>query len=320
MFEALLVVAVLLGIALPHFLPLHAVAPRTAVTVWLSALALRALVALAMAAFIFLYVPQTDTFGAVADWCWSLVSHHLGLSGHPLAHAAVILPALAIAGSLLWVLFGLVRGALALRLLLARRSLGEGPYGSMVVHGDEILVAVTGVGRARVVISHSALGAMDREELEASVAHELGHIRRRHRPLLLIGSAFKGLGRLLPGTGAAERELSFHLERDADEYAVRSTQAPLALASAICKASTAREGSAVLPALGGSGRVSLRLDYLVGARRPAGVLLERSTRVLAALTASLVLALGGTLPAWATASAEQAVQADATLTASCPHG
>lgn len=299
--EVAIALALACAIALPHALPLHAARPGSAGAAWFFALALRALTAVGAAAFVLIYLPRTDAFKAAAEWCWALVSHHLGLSGHPLAHAAVVLPALAIACTLLWVIFGLVRAGVALWLLLARRSVGYGPMGSIVVDGDDVMVAATGVGRARVVVSRKALGVLDAEELEASVAHELGHIRRRHRPLLLLASAFAGLARVLPGTRAALAGFTFSLERDADDYAVRATRDPLALASAICKAAQPPEAPGLV-ALGGGGRVALRLGYLVGEARPGGVVLERSTRLLAVLLAAITIALFATLPAWALAS------------------
>lgn len=313
--ELAIAVIVATAIAVPHLMPLHAASPGTAAAIWFFALALRALAAVGAAAFVFGYLPQTETFAAMADWCWALVTHHLGLSGHPLAHAAVVLPALTIACTLLWVLVGLTRAGVALWLLLARRSLGRGPMGSIVVAGGDVIVAATGIGRARVVVSQEALGAMDSDELEASVAHELGHIRRRHRPLLLLASGFGGLARLLPGTRAAQRGLAFSLERDADEYAVRATSDPLALASAICKAARPAQAAPALVRLGGGGRVGLRLSYLVGDAKPGGLLLDRSTRALAMVLAAIAVALVVSAPAWALAPpAEQGAGDPATPT------
>jgi len=144
-----------------------------------------------------------------------------------------------------------------------------------------------------------ALGVMDEEELEASLAHEVGHVRRRHRPLLFVASVLAALGRLLPGTRSAERELAFNLERDADEYAVRETGDPLALASAICKAA-GTPATRTLTALGGRGRVSLRLDYLVcGGRERGSRALEWGMRVVALTLATAAVGLAVTLPAWA---------------------
>lgn len=301
MLGAAIALSLPLLIALPHVLPLRAVAPQTAAAVWFLALALRALVAIGTALFVLVYLPQTGAFQAIAAWCWDVVTHHLGLSGHPLAHTAAVLPALLIAGSLVWLVFGLARAMVALRLMLARRGIGEGPMGSVVVANEGIVVALTCLGRARIVVSKRALEAMDGAELEASFAHELGHLRRRHRPLFFIGAALAAVGRLLPGSAAAERQLSFSLERDADQYAVRETRDPLSLASAICKASLAGSRWSALAGLGGRGRVALRLDYLLGDRR-AGKGLERSTRALAVVMATVTLALIVTLPAWGLAS------------------
>lgn len=291
------------AIVLPHLVPLHRVTPTVAALIWLCALGLRALVAIGGALFIFVYMPQTGLYEAVADWCLHavlpLITAHLGLSGHPLVHAAIVVPGLALAASVLSLLFGLARAWVLVRATL-RRTLGEGPHGSTIIEDDGIVVGVTGVGRSRIVVSSAALGAMDPGELEASVSHELGHINRRHRPLLLLSSVLVALGRMLPGTRAAEEELRFSLERDADEYAVRRTHDPLALASAICKAAGSRT-TAGTTALSGTGRVSLRLDYLEGQARRAGPELERGSRVLATVLVATTLGLSATLPSWALA-------------------
>jgi len=298
------VVALPAAIAAPHLLPLHRVNPASAAAVWLAALALRALTAVGGAIFAFVYLPQTGIYDAIAHWCWHealpILATHLGFSGHPLIHAAVLLPGLALAFSVLWLLFGLARGWLALRSRLAR-PLGEGPLGGTVIEDHQVVVGVTGVGRGRILVSDRALGLMDPEELEASLSHELAHIRRRHRPLLLLASLLAALARALPGTRAAERELRFTFERDADQYAVRQTSDPLSLASAICKAA----GATPLPnaiGLSDGGRVALRLDILAGEAPRAGRILERGARLLGLALTLMVLALSATLPSWALAA------------------
>lgn len=301
--EAAVVIACPIAIALPHLLPLHRVTPLLAAGVWLFALCLRALVAVGAALFVFLYLPRTGIYEAVAHWCVDevlpLLATHLGLSGHPLVHAAIVLPGLALAASLLWVAFGLARGWLALRRKL-REALGEGPLGSTVIRDSRIVVGVTGIGRGRIVVSDVALGAMDPDELAASLNHERGHIARRHRPTLLAGSVLSALGRMLPGTRAAEAELRFSLERDADDYAVRRTADPLALASAICKAASGGP-LAGATGLGGSSRVGTRLDYLEGQGRAAGAGLERLARGVALALVALCVGLAVALPSWALA-------------------
>ena len=307
--EPAIAVGIVLAVALPHALPLQRVAPVVAATVWLNALLLRAAVAIGGAIFLFVYLPQTGLFEALARWCLHqvvpLLAMHLGLSGHPLAHAAPVLPALALAASLMWLLVGLARAWVALRRQL-RAALGVGPGGSTVIPDDEVVVAVTALGRPRIVLSAAALGVMDPDELRASVAHERGHLRRRHRPLLLLGSVLSALARLLPWTRAAERELAFHLERDADEFAVRETRDPLALASAICKAAQSR--APAWTGLAGRGPVSSRLALLVDGCPPRSAVVERAATALAALLAVMTLAIAVTVPAWISASPAAAAQ------------
>ncbi|MBN1529237.1 MAG: M56 family metallopeptidase [Thermoleophilaceae bacterium] len=299
--ELVLAVTLAGGVALPHALPLQAVSPLLASTIWLLALALRALIAAGGAIFVFVYLPQTRLFEVIGDWCLHevvpLLAMHLGFSGHPVAHAVVVVPALALAASLLWALVGLARGWLSLRRLLDG-SAGEGPWGSTLVPDDRVVVAATALGRGRIILSSAAVGNLDKDELRAGLAHEMGHLRRRHRPLSLLASVLAAVAFPLPGTRRAERELAFQLERDADEYAVRETRDPLALASAICKAAQSQLPE---PAylLAGRGRIARRLDILVygAARRSRPA--QRVSCAAAVLLAAIVLGLGATLPSWA---------------------
>lgn len=314
--------SVSVAIIVPHVLPLDRVAPATAACVWLMALALRALVAMAAAILVLVYLPQTGVYDAVAHWCvheaLPLVAIHLGLSGHPVIHVAMVLPGLSLAASVLWLVFGLARASLALRVKL-HDAVGAGPLDSTIIADDQIVVGVTGVGRGRIVVSDGALGAMDDAELEASLNHELGHIHRRHRPLLLLGSLLTAFARPLPGTGAADRHLRFSLERDADDYAVRHTADPLALASAICKVASNRATTGSLGLGGGGGPVGLRLDYLEGRVRRAGGSLEHGLRLLAVGLVLMTAALWATLPSWALAAPKPGHTLSAT-DSHCPKG
>ena len=293
-------------IAAPHLLRLDRLAPGPAASVWLVALALRALTVVGAVVFLLVALPQSALFEAIARWClhelWPLLVSALGLSGHSLADAAVILPALALAGSLLWVAFGAARATLTMRHYLRERQRGRGPEGSTVVADPEVLVALTGFGRPRVLISDTALGAFDADELAASLAHERGHVRRGHRLVLHLGALLRAFGRPLPGTAAAERGLALQLEREADAFAVRETRDPLALASAICKAAGASP-RAPATALGGSGGVAIRLECLLrDGSPPRGGSLERPARVLACALAAFALGSALAVPTWAVAS------------------
>ena len=288
-------------VLVPHLLPLHRVAPISAATVWLLALGLRAMIAVGAAVFLFLFLPGAGLFHVATQWCFHtlvpFLTEQFGLRGHSLADIASLLPGLTLAASLVWVAFGLARGSVALQLFLRRRRRGDGPLGSTIVDEDAVFVAVAGVGRGEIVISRAALEAFDGEEIAASVAHERGHLRRRHRPVLVVGRILAALGRPIPGTRTAERELGFSLERDADEFAVRETSDPLALASAICKAAVARAEIPSAAALRGRGSTVLRLEYLMnGGQQRAAAGLERAARGIAAVLAVSVLVLAVAVP------------------------
>lgn len=316
MLEATFGLVLTAAIATPHLLPLQRVTPIWAAAIWLATLALRALLAVVAAVFFFVHLPQTGLFEVLSHWCLHqllpLLGTELGISEHPVAHAAGLVPAVVLVSSFIWLLFALIRSWVALAHLL-RRAVGEGPGGSTVVHDPALLVAATRVGRPRILVSDAALRAMDPQELEASLAHETGHLQRRHRPILLAGSVLAAVARILPGTDGARRELHFHLERDADEYAVSRTSDPLALASAICKAAvTAPRG---LIALRGRGHARLRLGYLVGDKpRRAGRGLEFATRAFAGLLVAMVVAVTVSLPVLVIGHAPSAA-----LAADCHH-
>lgn len=313
--EIALAVAIVAAIAVPHVLPLERVAPMLAASVWLNVLLLRATVALGGAVFVLVELPRTGVFDAATRWCLHkvvpLLATHLGLSGHPLAHVALVLPTLALAASLMWLLVCLARAWMTLRRQL-RSAVGAGPAGSTVVADEKVLVALTAVGKPRIVLSPAALGSMDAQELRASLAHERGHLRRRHRPLSLLASILSALARPLPATRAAESELAFQLERDADEYAVRETRDPLALASAICK--VAQSQTPVLTGLRGRGRLRSRLDILVDGSPPRSASVARTAAGTSAMLAALTLAIAVTIPGWLAASAALPAAG-----MSCPH-
>lgn len=289
-------------VVMPHVLPLQRVAPASAAVVWLLALGLRAILALGAAVFLFVYLPNAGLLHVATHWCFHallpFLTEALGMRGHSVVDLASLLPGLALAASAFWVAFGLARAGLALRVFLRRRARGRGPLGSTIVEEDAVIVAVTGIGRGEIVVSRAALETLDGDELAASVAHERGHLRRRHRPILVAGRVLAALGRPIPGTRAAERALSFSLERDADEYAVRETRDPLALASALCKAAGAKPALPSLVALHGRGGLPLRLEYLMaGGEQRSAAALERSARLLAGLLAVSVLGLALAVPA-----------------------
>src|SRR5215208_1083354 len=213
------------GITLPHALRLNRSTPMAAATLWTVALALRALLVIFAVLYVAFFVPGTEVFTELTHWCWHTVvpflAAHLGLDGQYVGGAATIVPGLVAMIWLLTVMVGVARGTRAVRRLLARESLGPGPSDSVIVVGHEVMMAAAGLGRPRVVVSAGALLELDDEELAAGLDHERGHIARRHRFLLVFAELCRGVGRAVPGSRHAIRQLGFHLERDADRWALR---------------------------------------------------------------------------------------------------
>ena len=289
------------AVVAPHAIDLRAAAPVAAAAVWFYALALRALVVLAAAAFAIVYLPQTELFTALAHWCIHavvpLLAAHLGLDGHRLANAVVVLPAGLLALSLSSAALGIARAARLIRSSIRKATLGSGPDDSIVVGGPDVLLASAGLARPRVIVSAGALLALDDDELAAGLAHERGHIARRHHHVLFMAEIMRAVGRFVPGSRRAVLELRFHLERDADRWAVQGDHDPLALASAICKAADgSRFGHAVSGLTGG--RVTERVDELMTSGRRRG---QRGRRIavgcLASSMAVLAFGLAIALPA-----------------------
>ena len=278
-------------VALPHLIDLRDATPSAAVALWLSSLVMRALLVVGAVLTLVLVVPQTAVFAAVTHWCWHtvlpLITTHLGLDGHQIGDAAVVLPAVALSVSLLWAAAGIMRAARAVRAFVRRAGLAAGPHDSVIVGGADVVVAAAGLRRPRVIVSAGALACLDDEELAASLAHERGHIARGHRWLLLVGELARSVGRLIPGTRTATRQLAFHVERDADRWALRRRHDPLALASAICKAAAGGLAPSVaMTSLGGSGEglVERRVDELTRSESP-----QRRHRALPVVAAASVL-------------------------------
>jgi Zn-dependent protease with chaperone function len=293
----LLAITVVCAIVAPHFLQLDRARPSVAATIWLAALALRAVSAVFVALFTIFYLPASEMFEVVTHWCWHaavpVLATQLPVGGHELGNVATIAPSFALAASLVSVSYGLVRATRAIRVFMRRSSIGRGPQDSVLVGGSEVLVAAAGLTHPRVVVSAGALAALNDAELQAGLAHERGHIAHRHRFILLVAEFFRAGARFLPGTKRAMDELAFHLERDADSWAMRQSD-PLDLASAICKAAgvTPAGTSLALSALSGNaGR--RRVEHLLSERSGHS---SRLTRGLAGCMVGLTLALVALLP------------------------
>jgi len=282
---AALVAAAFGGILLPHVLRLERADPAPAAVLWTAALGLRALVVVGTVAAALVLLHPAHLLRAFAEW--PCAPHHR-LAGHALAAVG----GLALVISVVWALWRVVQAAVAVRRLV-RTAVGRGPHGSVIVGGEEVVLAVAGLAHPTLVVSAGALARLDDDELAAAIAHERAHIRRRHRFVVLFAELCRVIARPLPGTAKAVRELRFHIERDADRSAVRERADRLALASAICKAATAaaRPGIASLGGDGTAARVRELLQDATPDRH------RRRLRALAAGAAALAVGAALSLPA-----------------------
>jgi BlaR1 peptidase M56 len=282
---AALVAAAFVGIVLPHLLRFEGANPGAAVVLWGAALGLRALVVVGTVAGALVLLHPAQLMRAFADW--PCAPHH-HVAGHALAAAGGLALSLSLVGAMARV----AQATLAVRRLI-RRPLGRGPEGSVIVGGDDVVLAVAGLTRPTLVVSAGALARLDDAELSAAIAHERAHIRRRHRFVLLFAELCRVLGRPLPGTAHAVRELRFQLERDADRCAVRERADRLALASAICKAATGAASRAGMAALGGDGTAARVRELLQDAVPDVH---PRRLRALAAGASALAVGAALSLP------------------------
>ena len=288
------------GTAVCYLLPRASLAPMTGASLWLALLGLRAVLVLLTALIAVFYLPATELFQILTHWCihavLPFITTHLGFSGHGVGDAASALPGLVVGVSAMWAAFGLGRAARAMRRLVKRSSLGVGPGESVIIGGEKVLVAAAGIRSPKVVVSTGALARLDEDELAASLAHERGHIARRHPYLALAGDLAYAVARPVPGSKDALQRLRFCLERDADEYAVNCSSDPIALASAICKAAADSPAPNVaLATLAGSGapaRLRLLLDRPAARPKTWAEIMGRGVVVL--MVAGTLLALGMT--------------------------
>ena len=282
---ALVAAVASVGIVLPHLLTLQRADPATACLLWAASLGLRGLVVVGTVAGALVLLHPGHLLRAFAEW--PCAPHH-----QVAGHAAAALGGLALVTSLLWATARVMQATLAVRRLV-RTPLGRGPEGSVIIGGDDVMLAAAGLAHPTLVVSAGALARLDDAELAAAIAHERAHIRRYHRYVLLYAELCRVLGRPLPGTARAVRQLRFHIERDADRSAVRERADRLALASAICKAATGATTRAGLAALGGDGTAARVRELLQDVTVGGG---PRGLRPLAVAVTTVAVAAALSLP------------------------
>jgi Zn-dependent protease with chaperone function len=141
---------------------------------------------------------------------------------------------------------------------------------------DRPLALTSGIVRPTMLLSTWMVGHLDRRELEAVLAHELGHVARRDYLVIWLATVLRDAFFYVPASWAAYRQLQHEKELACDDAAVSTTRRPLALASALAKVllhaveepHLARFGVAQ-PLAKGEEPVNDRIERLLAAPQPA---------------------------------------------------
>ncbi len=141
----------------------------------------------------------------------------------------------------------------------------------LLVALERPLALASGLRQPSILLSTWTLDHLDRQELEAVLAHELGHIARRDYLAVWLATVLRDAFCYLPTSWAAHRQLQQEKELACDDLAVQITGRPLALASALTKvwhpALTRSSVSLAQPFAGRSGSIEGRIERLL--TRPA---------------------------------------------------
>jgi Zn-dependent protease with chaperone function len=256
----------------------------------------------------------TAVFGLVeALYAWRVVpasrSHELTLYGHvftyPAANADAVILSTLVAG---WVCVAVLAGIRVARELSASRRFRRGLRAHIVGRRDGALVVADRVPRAfcaglvrpRVYISTAALDLLDRDALEAVLAHERQHALRLDPLRGAFGRVLAASLRVLPSVGELVRDERDLAELSADRAALDAAQdGRAALARAMLAFGDGRPAAdavAVDPA---------RVDFLLGRPPHWRFPLMRWLAAVAAITLILAAAalIGGSARASATLAA-----------------
>jgi Zn-dependent protease with chaperone function len=165
------------------------------------------------------------------------------------------------------------------------------PVPAFRIEAPRPLMALVGIVRPRLIVSSGLVDALTPEELEASVAHELGHHKARDNFKRLAMRGAPDVLCWLPAAAHLERRWAAAAEHTADAAGCTTSEIRLALASALVK--VARLMPAPGPAgepistLVGGGDIASRVERLID-ERAAG---EPSRSRTAARIAAVALAV-----------------------------
>ena len=156
--------------------------------------------------------------------------------------------------------------------------------GALVVEDEAVNAFCAGLLRPRVYVTLGAVRALEREELDAVIAHEAHHASRRDPLRILIARAGADGLFFLPVLRRMAQRYADLAELDADEAAVSATGDSAALAGALL---TFDERSRAT----GGGVARERVDSLCGVRPARRVSLSGVGVTLASVAATLALAV-----------------------------
>lgn len=167
------------------------------------------------------------------------------------------------------------------------------------VHGA---YAMAGHG-GRILLSEDVLRVLGDHELEATIAHELAHLKARDVRLVAVAGFLRDLVAWNPIAHIALRRLELDRELEADRRAADITGRPLAVASSLLKMCTLSRlgGLRVSTALGfwpSRGRVQRRVTNMLAVAEGRAVTGSSTTLpflAAAALAAALALQVGGAI-------------------------
>jgi Zn-dependent protease with chaperone function len=111
-----------------------------------------------------------------------------------------------------------------------------GPMPDMFIADDEDLLIYSTTGKnPAIFLSTGLIATLEPEELEAAISHEVEHIRRGRRPLLMLTYFVRVLQFFSPATLVEFRKMVEDEEKICDDSAVEVTGNPGALAGALKK-------------------------------------------------------------------------------------
>ena len=118
--------------------------------------------------------------------------------------------------------------------LAAEGLAGEAPEILVVEDDDPAIHSVVGRSPA-IYLTTGLLRSLQPAELRAAIAHEVAHMRRSRRPLLMIAYVVRVLQFFSVGTLVAFRRAAAEEEKICDDWAVEATGRPDALAAVLEK-------------------------------------------------------------------------------------